>query len=432
MGTWREESVPVRRSLMMTAAAAAACSAGLMAGVGPAAAGPSAPSWRVHGTDTAAAPGGIWSQRDGVWGKALTVPGLGVLNSGGGAGVGSVSCPSPGSCSAGGSYTDRSGHVQGFVVSERNDFWGKAREVPGLGALNVGGGAWIKSVSCASPGNCAAGGTYGDSSHHAQGFVVSEVSGSWGKALEVPGLAALNTAGVAVVWSVSCPSAGNCAGGYYRVYSGGVQTSRGFVVSQRNGTWGKARRVSGPSAWVESVSCPSAGNCGAGGFYLDSSGHGQGFVLSQRDGVWGKALTVPGLALRCPARPQANAQREGATLTRPARRGSCSESTTAYGATRLTCPGSGRSMPGSTPGSCRYHARPPGTAGSADTTTTPPATPRDSWSASATARGALPSRSTSPAAHRSCQCRAFRRGTAVPAGCTRIVRATVRASLSAR
>jgi len=161
----------------------------------------------------------------------------------------------------------------------------------------VGGGAWIKSVSCASPGNCAAGGTYGDSSHHAQGFVVSEVSGSWGKALEVPGLAALNTAGVAVVWSVSCPSAGNCAaGGYYRVYSGGVQTSRGFVVSQRNGTWGKARRVSGPSAWVESVSCPSAGNCGAGGFYLDSSGHGQGFVLSQRDGVWGKALTVPGLA----------------------------------------------------------------------------------------------------------------------------------------
>ena len=42
--------------------------------------------------------------------------------------------------------------------------------------------------------------------------------GSWGQAVEVPGLAALNTGGQANVNSVSCASAGNCAaGGYYTI-----------------------------------------------------------------------------------------------------------------------------------------------------------------------------------------------------------------------
>src|SRR5215469_5732714 len=48
----------------------------------------------------------------GWWGRAIEVPGLGVLNKGGNAGVGSVSCGSAGNCVAGGSYRDRNGHVQ--------------------------------------------------------------------------------------------------------------------------------------------------------------------------------------------------------------------------------------------------------------------------------------------------------------------------------
>jgi hypothetical protein len=43
-----------------------------------------------------------------MWGRAVEVPGLGSLNKGGNAGANSVSCASPGSCTAGGSYTDRS------------------------------------------------------------------------------------------------------------------------------------------------------------------------------------------------------------------------------------------------------------------------------------------------------------------------------------
>src|SRR5215469_3818735 len=97
--------------------------------------------------------------------------------------------------------------------------WGKAEEVPGTATLNKGGSAAIYSVSCASAGNCSAGGEYASNSKHLQAFVVSQVKGTWGKAVEVPGTATLNTGSIAQVNSVSCASAGNCsAGGEYQKF----------------------------------------------------------------------------------------------------------------------------------------------------------------------------------------------------------------------
>jgi hypothetical protein len=52
--------------------------------------------------------------------------------------------------------------------------WRAAEEVPGTAALNQGGNASISSVSCASAGNCSAGGHYRDSSSHIQAFAVGE------------------------------------------------------------------------------------------------------------------------------------------------------------------------------------------------------------------------------------------------------------------
>ena len=51
--------------------------------------------------------------------------------------------------------------------------WGSAEEVPGTGILNAGGMAIAGPVSCASAGNCGAGGQYFDSSRHLQVFVVN-------------------------------------------------------------------------------------------------------------------------------------------------------------------------------------------------------------------------------------------------------------------
>ena len=77
--------------------------------------------------------------------------------------------------------------------------WGTAQEVPGTGGLNAGGFAAVTSVSCATAGNCSAGGTYADGAGHGQAFVVTQTNGTWGKAKQVPGTATLNASGYAAV-----------------------------------------------------------------------------------------------------------------------------------------------------------------------------------------------------------------------------------------
>jgi hypothetical protein len=272
------------------AAVAAAAAAALLATASPAAAQGRAPASRL---------GAARAVSGGAWGTAIEVPGTAALNTVGFGGTRAVSCASAGNCSAGGAYADSSG-TQVFVVSQVNGRWGTAKEVPGLAALNTGGGADLYWLSCATAGNCSAGGYYTDSSPHPQAFVVSQVHGRWGTAKEVPGLAALNTGGNAQVDSVSCATAGNCsAGGFYTGSSG---HGRAFVVSQVNGRWGTAKEVPGTAALgpggagITSLSCASAGNCSAGGGYTDSSGHAQAFVVSQVNGRWGTATEVPGIA----------------------------------------------------------------------------------------------------------------------------------------
>jgi hypothetical protein len=241
------------------------------------------------------------TENNGTWGAARQV--AEALNTGGNAAIESVSCPSAGNCAAAGQYLDRSGHSQAFVINQVHGSWGTAKQVPGSAALNTGGNARMWSVSCGSAGNCGAGGSYRDSSGHYQAFTVAEAHGSWGRAQEVPGTAALNTGGNASIWSVSCGSAGNCgAGGQYVDRSGHTQV---FVVTEVHDSWGRAQEVPGTAALNTggfaqiALSCPSAGNCSAGGSYADVPGHPhrwQAFVVDEANGTWGNAQEVPGTA----------------------------------------------------------------------------------------------------------------------------------------
>jgi len=234
------------------------------------------------------------------WEHAVEVPGTAALNSGGNATVFSVSCGAAHHCTAGGFYKDGSGHTQAYVVSEASGSWGDAVEVPGTAALNGGGTAVVESVSCAAAGACAAGGYYKDGSGNRQAFVVGETNGSWGDAVEVPGTAALNSGGSASVDSVSCAAAGACAAGGH--YSDG-SNYQAFVVSETNGTWGDAVEVpgtaalnSGGNASVDSVSCGAVGACAAAGYYADGSANRQAFVVNETNGSWSDAVEVPGTA----------------------------------------------------------------------------------------------------------------------------------------
>ena len=229
------------------------------------------------------------ARAQGIWGTAEQVPGLAALAGTGDSAVNSVSCATAGNCSAGGFYhtggASQCCQSEAFVVSEVDGVWGTALEVPGIAGLNQAGMAEVTSVSCSSPGNCVAGGSY-TSGRSAGGasfisaFVVSQVNGTWGTARQVPGIAALNTAEQASVTSVSCSSSGNCsAGGFY--YVPNQAFTRGFAISQVNGTWRRARRIHG-ALGIDAVSCASAGNCGAAAT----------LVASQVNGVWGAARNV--------------------------------------------------------------------------------------------------------------------------------------------
>src|SRR5689334_2618782 len=96
------------------------------------------PSSRAAVAGTRAAAGARAAASGGTWGIAKEVPGAAALNKGGFAQLLSVSCGRAGSCSAGGSYTDASGHGQAFVAVEARGIWGRAEEVPGTAALNKG------------------------------------------------------------------------------------------------------------------------------------------------------------------------------------------------------------------------------------------------------------------------------------------------------
>src|SRR5215471_16516035 len=160
----------------------------LLLGTGCAQAAPAATTALPGATPVAASAAAAAA---GVWGRAIAVPGLAALNTGRNADVTSVSCAAPGSCAAGGFYQGHGKH--GFVVSEGSGRWRRAIEVPGLKVLSKGG-SQVSVVSCASRGYCAAGGYYGNHSRNpydvttGRGFVVSERNGRWRRAVEVPGL----------------------------------------------------------------------------------------------------------------------------------------------------------------------------------------------------------------------------------------------------
>lgn len=204
----------------------------------------------------------VQDETSGRWGAAIDLPDTPYGS------VSSVSCPSAGNCTAGGYYTDVSipGGSRAFLVDERNGVWGNPIDVPGATAATVG------SVSCASPGNCAAIGwtAPADVYSEPQTFVVDETNGAWGQA-------AINLDGVEVR-AISCVGIGNC------VAAANYHPGAAFLT-EKNGVWStKVAKVPGPIA-PQSLSCLSLTFCAAGG---------EGFVVSETRGVWRKPLVTPG------------------------------------------------------------------------------------------------------------------------------------------
>jgi hypothetical protein len=122
-----------------------------------------------------------------------------------------VSCPSAGSCAAVGDYVDRAGNIRSLLLTRGAGKWSR-----GIGVAlpanathtaedQLGG---LASVSCASPGNCSAVGKYrsGSDGSGVQGLLVTETDGSW-----LPGVEAVLPKYGGDLTSVSCSSARDCS-----------------------------------------------------------------------------------------------------------------------------------------------------------------------------------------------------------------------------
>jgi hypothetical protein len=262
----------------------------------------------------------------GAWRRALNVPGISELSTAPFSETTALSCLSAGTCVVGGYYGTSPGpgdadQLNDFVVSETNGAWAQPVTLTGA-VLGV-----ITSLSCSSAGNCAAALGVGDmptgvGPAYDGPAVATERNRSWGPAVSVPG----TTPGgkfESGATSVSCRANGDCViGGSYSPVSSTGASTQAFVADEVNGTWRAAVTFSGIAklnlgrvAQITSVACASAGNCVAGGGYLDRWNDSRPFLIMDSGGHWGAPITIPGLpvasttypasatinALSCPA-----------------------------------------------------------------------------------------------------------------------------------
>jgi hypothetical protein len=235
----------------------------------------------------------------GHWAKAIEVPGTAALNAGGGAQTIAVACRKAGSCSAAGYYRPATTKTTVFVASETSGKWHTAIRLPGIHTLNAGGSAFPVVLSCSSAGNCAAGGDYRDGHGHGQAFLATQKNGHWKNATQARGTGKLNVGGGADLTAVSCPSSGNCTAGGFYTNSSRLEL---FLITEHKGSWGTAMTMpgiashhQGSSTQLYSLACTSSGNCAGGGYYENAAFKEIAFVITKSGGHWYSLKKVPGI-----------------------------------------------------------------------------------------------------------------------------------------
>jgi hypothetical protein len=204
----------------------------------------------------------------------------------------STSCPSAGDCVAVGEYRDSAGNPQGLIATEINGAWSyQEADLTGL-SVEASPEQGLRSVACASTGNCVAVGYYYDSADVRQGLIETDTNGNWQSSkASLSGLSVSSSSPDQYLSNVACGSAGNCvATGSYR---DGSSYQQGLIATETNGVWSyKQASLSGlitdtsPGVQFESLSCASVGNCAATATYYDAGGGQQGLIETETNGGW--------------------------------------------------------------------------------------------------------------------------------------------------
>lgn len=268
--------------------------------------------------------GGTWAQ-----GVKLPLPSdAGIESNEQDATVNSISCTSTNTCVAVGDYhavdPDAESNDDVGITFERPVIWtdtdGDWAVVADSSALPNNAApvfynesAEFEGVTCTSPGNCVAVGSYTDDNGSDiledeldyQAMVATETDGTWAAPVEIalPGDEASGAGDQdAEATAVTCTSLGDCVatGGYVTA----SDNDASMVATEASGTWGQASTIELPANAIttatdqynelQSIACVSAGNCQAGGYYTDKNGSDdyQAMGATETDGTWSPAVEV--------------------------------------------------------------------------------------------------------------------------------------------
>lgn len=224
----------------------------------------------------------------GTWGPVQTLNGVYSQDTDSApvAGITSLSCAGAGDCSATGNSEAATDSFGAFGVSEVNGIWGHLEHLPRIPYFDDRNGTAV--ISCTAPGDCTAGGTADNKENVRYAVVISQVNGVWGKAQPVNITPLGSAEDESWLYALSCSSPGNCAA------TGVFASATSFVVTEKNGIWGAAQAVHGPSGDISTMSCGAAGDCAALGLYLGPPGGF--FAVIEKNGTWGDETAIPGPA----------------------------------------------------------------------------------------------------------------------------------------
>jgi len=194
-----------------------------------------------------------------------------------------VSCPSVSQCVATGQYTNTDGNYNGLLLTWSGGSW-TAAEAPVPSDASSSVGNILSRVSCPSVSHCMAVGEYAGATSQL-GMVLTWSGGSWTAAgLPLPANADTSAGHQAFMTGISCSSDSQCAATGYYNYDGQGQDP--MVLTLANGSWTATEASlpadvgNNPEASLNDVSCASASQCVATGYYTNSSGKIAGLLLA--------------------------------------------------------------------------------------------------------------------------------------------------------
>jgi hypothetical protein len=202
-----------------------------------------------------------------------------------------VSCPSASQCVAVGGYQTTDGDLdRGLLLTDSGGSWTAAQApVP----ANYADDAGLDGVSCLSASQCVAVGSYEDTSGDYVGLLLTDSGGSW-TAAQAPLPANATSPDEVSLTGVSCSSASQCVA--VGTYEGNAEYE-GLLLTDSGGSWTAAQAPlpanaettannSGSGAYPFGVSCSSASQCVAVGYYEDTASYWDGLVLTDSGGSW--------------------------------------------------------------------------------------------------------------------------------------------------